>query len=194
MRWLWVALAALCVGGQGGAAAQCRAQNILDACLRMQRRAFRSCQYDAWQCKCHAQKKILTCYDNCPEAEARTLQEMQVEVFCAALSGKELDSSMIDRMTRAIKLGSDQQQQHPTAGSSAASPRPTSAGSDAAPAATAATATATAAGAAASSGRPRDADRRGASYSILDGSAPPAPGALGPLAAAAAVAVALAAS
>ncbi|KAJ1901794.1 hypothetical protein LPJ66_000523 [Kickxella alabastrina] len=82
------------------AANVCRAQNILDACLNMQQKQFRSCAYDNWECKCHCQRKVLTCYDNCPDAENRTLQEMQVQIFCAAVNGKEYNSEMMDRMTR----------------------------------------------------------------------------------------------
>ncbi|KAJ1735210.1 hypothetical protein LPJ61_000668 [Coemansia biformis] len=119
-------LAALCMVCRCMAAGPCRAQNILDACLRMQQLQFKSCQYDEWQCKCHGQKKILTCYDNCPKLEARTLQEMQVEVFCAPLNGKIFDSEMIDKMTRPVKLANAH---HPTAASSASAPQPTSSSS-----------------------------------------------------------------
>ncbi|KAJ2004696.1 hypothetical protein GGI04_002518 [Coemansia thaxteri] len=67
------------------------------------------CAYDNWECKCHSQKKIMTCYDNCPDAENRTLQEMQVQIYCAALSGKGYNSELIDRMTRPAKVVADDQ-------------------------------------------------------------------------------------
>ncbi|KAJ2294495.1 hypothetical protein IW141_000336 [Coemansia sp. RSA 355] len=104
---------------------QCRAQNILDACLRMQHLQFKSCDFDAWQCKCHGQKKILTCYDNCPDLEERTLQEMQVQVFCAPLNDKELNSEIIDRMTRPAKVvAEDQPTAHPAAKKADPAPAP----------------------------------------------------------------------
>ncbi|KAJ2648155.1 hypothetical protein IWW40_004133 [Coemansia sp. RSA 1250] len=93
-----------CVAGE-----RCRAQNILEACLRMQQLQFKSCEYDDWKCKCHAQKKILTCYDNCPDSENRTLQEMQVQVYCAPMNGKEFNSDLIDRMTRPARIVADDQ-------------------------------------------------------------------------------------
>ncbi|KAJ2035689.1 hypothetical protein H4S03_004139 [Coemansia sp. S3946] len=67
------------------------------------------CDYDNWECKCHSQKKILTCYDNCPDAENRTLQEMQVQIYCAALGGREFNSEMMDRMTRPARIVVDDQ-------------------------------------------------------------------------------------
>ncbi|KAJ2813766.1 hypothetical protein H4S07_000433 [Coemansia furcata] len=67
------------------------------------------CDYDNWECKCHSQKKILTCYDNCPDAENRTLQEMQVQIYCAALGGREYNSEMMDRMTRPARILADDQ-------------------------------------------------------------------------------------
>ncbi|KAJ2718412.1 hypothetical protein GGI07_005772 [Coemansia sp. Benny D115] len=90
----------------------CRAQNILEACLAMQHKQMRACAYDNWECKCHAQKKVLTCYDNCPESENRTLQEMQVQVYCMAVDGRGYDSDVVDRMTRA-PTDSDRSQQAP---------------------------------------------------------------------------------
>ncbi|KAJ1729133.1 Phospholipase D1 [Coemansia sp. Benny D160-2] len=97
--------------GQTAAAGACRAQNILTACLNMQSLQFKKCEYDDWQCKCHGQKKILTCYDNCPDSENRTLQEMQVQIYCAAVNGKEYNSELIDRMTRPAKIIADEDQQ-----------------------------------------------------------------------------------
>ncbi|KAJ2396194.1 hypothetical protein GGI23_004004 [Coemansia sp. RSA 2559] len=79
----------------------------------MQNLQFKKCEYDEWQCKCHAQKKILTCYDNCPDSENRTLQEMQVQIYCAAVNGKEYNSELIDRMTRPAKIVADEEQQGP---------------------------------------------------------------------------------
>ncbi|KAJ1799519.1 hypothetical protein LPJ59_001766 [Coemansia sp. RSA 2399] len=79
----------------------------------MQNLQFKKCEYDEWQCKCHAQKKILTCYDNCPDSENRTLQEMQVQIYCAAVNGKEYNSELIDRMTRPAKVVADEEQQGP---------------------------------------------------------------------------------
>ncbi|KAJ2549425.1 hypothetical protein EV175_004454, partial [Coemansia sp. RSA 1933] len=76
----------------------------------MQNLQFKKCEYDEWQCKCHAQKKILTCYDNCPDSENRTLQEMQVQIYCAAVNGKEYNSELIDRMTRPAKIVADEEQ------------------------------------------------------------------------------------
>ncbi|KAJ2741679.1 hypothetical protein GGI20_005014 [Coemansia sp. BCRC 34301] len=105
-----VALAALVFGlGEQALASTCRAQNILDACLSMQNKQFKMCDYDNWECKCHSQKKILTCYDNCPDAENRTLQEMQVQIYCAALGGREFNSEMMDRMTRPARILADDQ-------------------------------------------------------------------------------------
>ncbi|KAJ1828255.1 hypothetical protein LPJ56_001219 [Coemansia sp. RSA 2599] len=89
------------------ASKQCRAHNILDACLAMQQKQYRQCAFDDWECKCHSQKKILVCYDNCPDAENRTLQEMQVQIFCAAVNGKEYNSELIDRMTRPARVVAD---------------------------------------------------------------------------------------
>ncbi|KAJ2734573.1 hypothetical protein IW152_002230 [Coemansia sp. BCRC 34962] len=103
-----VALAVLLLGEQV-AASSCRAQNILDACLSMQNKQFKMCNYDNWECKCLSQKKILTCYDNCPDAENRTLQEMQVQIYCAALGGREFNSEMMDRMTRPARILADDQ-------------------------------------------------------------------------------------
>ncbi|KAJ1666315.1 hypothetical protein IW140_005203 [Coemansia sp. RSA 1813] len=79
----------------------------------MQNVQFKQCEYDNWQCKCHGQKKILTCYDNCPDSENRTLQEMQVQIYCAAVNGKEYNSELIDRMTRPAKIVADEEQQAP---------------------------------------------------------------------------------
>ncbi|KAJ2893181.1 hypothetical protein IWW38_002949 [Coemansia aciculifera] len=101
----------------------CRAQNILDACLSMQSKQFKMCDYDNWECKCHSQKKILTCYDNCPDAENRTLQEMQVQIYCAALGGREFNSEMMDRMTRPARILADDQPP-PTQAAAAAPPPP----------------------------------------------------------------------
>ncbi|KAJ2292438.1 hypothetical protein IWW55_005834, partial [Coemansia sp. RSA 2706] len=106
-------------------AGHCRAQNILDACLRMQHLQFKSCEYDDWECKCHSQKKVLTCYDNCPDSENRTLQEMQVQVYCAPLNGKEFNNDMIDRMTRPAKIvADDQPPAHEPAKNAAPQPAP----------------------------------------------------------------------
>ncbi|KAJ2066633.1 Phospholipase D1 [Coemansia sp. S2] len=105
-----IVVAALLLGlGEQVHANTCRAQNILDACLSMQNKQFKMCDYDNWECKCHSQKKILTCYDNCPDAENRTLQEMQVQIYCAALGGREFNSEMMDRMTRPARIVVDDQ-------------------------------------------------------------------------------------
>ncbi|KAJ2081964.1 hypothetical protein H4R24_001943 [Coemansia sp. RSA 988] len=134
----WYILAVLCMAGRNvdAGGSQCRAQNILDSCLKMQQLQFKSCEYDDWECKCHGQKKVLTCYDNCPESENRTLQEMQVQVFCAALSGNGFNTEMIDRMTRAARIVADDQPPptHAPANSAPApqapAPKPTSASED----------------------------------------------------------------
>ncbi|KAJ2670923.1 hypothetical protein GGI25_005675 [Coemansia spiralis] len=80
----------------------------------MQNLQFKKCEYDDWECKCHSQKKVLTCYDNCPDSENRTLQEMQVQIYCAAVNGKEYNRELIDRMTRPAKIVADEDQQAPT--------------------------------------------------------------------------------
>ncbi|KAJ2161744.1 hypothetical protein GGF46_001248 [Coemansia sp. RSA 552] len=92
----------------------------------MQNKQFEHCMYDEWECKCHGQKKILTCYDNCPESENRTLQEMQVQVYCAALNGKELGSAAIDRMTRAARgvADDDAEEERPTSAPAQPGPAP----------------------------------------------------------------------
>ncbi|KAJ2711958.1 hypothetical protein H4R19_003000 [Coemansia spiralis] len=123
----------------------------------MQQLQFKSCDYDAWQCKCHGQKKILTCYDNCPSLEARTLQEMQVEVFCGPLNGKIYDKETIDKMMRPAKL--TQHPTHATSSASSASPKSTH-------------------GPTKTSSEPPDRDKRisarsTANYSVLDAAAPP---------------------
>ncbi|KAJ2370722.1 hypothetical protein H4S01_000101 [Coemansia sp. RSA 2610] len=124
MRRTWF-LALLCLAGRAVYAGHCRAQNILDACLRMQHLQFKSCEYDDWECKCHSQKKVLTCYDNCPDSENRTLQEMQVQVYCAPLNGKEFNNDMIDRMTRPAKIvADDQPPAHEPAKNAAPQPAP----------------------------------------------------------------------
>ncbi|KAJ2441051.1 Phospholipase D1 [Coemansia sp. RSA 2424] len=117
------AVAALVFGfGEQVQAGTCRAQNILDACLSMQSKQFKMCDYDNWECKCHSQKKILTCYDNCPDDENRTLQEMQVQIYCAALGGREFNSEMMDRMTRPARILADDQPP-PTQAAAAAKPQ-----------------------------------------------------------------------
>ncbi|KAJ2697312.1 hypothetical protein FB645_005947 [Coemansia sp. IMI 203386] len=109
--WLLLLMyaAVLLMVGQHTALAskQCRAHNILDACLVMQQKQYKQCAFDDWECKCHSQKKILVCYDNCPDSENRTLQEMQVQIFCAAVNGKEYNSELIDRMTRPARVVAD---------------------------------------------------------------------------------------
>ncbi|KAJ2337551.1 Phospholipase D1 [Coemansia sp. RSA 2681] len=118
------AVAALVFGfGEQVRAGTCRAQNILDACLSMQSKQFKMCDYDNWECKCHSQKKILTCYDNCPDDENRTLQEMQVQIYCAALGGREFNSEMMDRMTRPARILADDQPPPTQAAAAAAKPQ-----------------------------------------------------------------------
>ncbi|KAJ2787532.1 Pre-mRNA-splicing factor cef1 [Coemansia interrupta] len=79
--------------------------------LRMAENLERSLQAEYQElCKCHSQKKILVCYDNCPDSENRTLQEMQVQIFCAAVNGKEYNSELIDRMTRPARIVADDPQ------------------------------------------------------------------------------------
>ncbi|KAJ1723697.1 hypothetical protein LPJ53_001978 [Coemansia erecta] len=104
------AAALLLLASSVQASKQCNAQHILDACLVMQQKHYKSCAYDDWECKCHSQKKILVCYDNCPDSENRTLQEMQVQIFCAAVNGKEYNSELIDRMTRPARIVADDPQ------------------------------------------------------------------------------------
>ncbi|KAI8321153.1 hypothetical protein GQ54DRAFT_312029 [Martensiomyces pterosporus] len=104
----------------------CRAQNILEACLVMQQRQFKGCEYDNWECKCSSQKKILTCYDNCPDSESRTIQEIQVQIFCGALNGREYNSELMDRMTRPAKIEADEQAPSVVPQSQAAAPPPPS--------------------------------------------------------------------
>ncbi|KAJ1932514.1 hypothetical protein FBU59_006344 [Linderina macrospora] len=86
-------------------AGYCRAQHILEACLAQQTRQFKMCEYDNWSCKCSSQKKILTCYDNCPDSESRTTQEMQVQIFCGAARGKDYNENLLEHLTKPAKAG-----------------------------------------------------------------------------------------
>ncbi|KAJ2847707.1 Phospholipase D1 [Coemansia erecta] len=104
---LFAAIQLISTSNTALASKQCRAQNILEACLAMQNKQYKQCAFDDWECKCHGQKKILVCYDNCPDSENRTLQEMQVQIFCAAVNGKEYNSELIDRMTRPARIVAD---------------------------------------------------------------------------------------
>ncbi|KAJ2771050.1 hypothetical protein IWQ56_001933 [Coemansia nantahalensis] len=165
MRWPCIA-ASLWAAGGCLAAGPCRAQNIVDACLRIQLAQLKSCQYDAWQCKCHGQKKILTCYDNCPELEARPLQEIQVEVFCGPLNGKIYDRDQIDKLARAARPAIARRQTHTTsAAATTTSAQPTQSRDIAK---------------SSSSSESRDSDNRSdargrANYSVLDAAAPSRP-------------------
>ncbi|KAL1646975.1 hypothetical protein SLS61_007572 [Didymella pomorum] len=67
-------------------AADCAAQNIVDACVSGYKGRIDACNKNGndWICLCDVYTDVLTCYNNCPDSNERSPVQNQVTSFCTA--------------------------------------------------------------------------------------------------------------
>lgn len=67
-------------------AADCAAQNIVDACVSGYQSRIDACNKNGndWICLCDVYTDVLTCYNNCPNSNERSPVQNQVQSFCTA--------------------------------------------------------------------------------------------------------------
>lgn len=67
-------------------AADCAAQNIVDACVEGYEPRIEKCQANGndWICLCDVYRDVLTCYNNCPDSNEKSPVQNQVTSFCTA--------------------------------------------------------------------------------------------------------------
>lgn len=67
-------------------AADCAAQNIVDACVSGYQERIKGCQKAAndWICMCDVYTDVLTCYNNCPDSNEKPPVQNQVTQYCTA--------------------------------------------------------------------------------------------------------------
>ena len=67
-------------------AADCAAQNIVDACVSGYKNRIDACNKNGndWICLCDVYTDVLTCYNNCPDSNERSPVQNQVTSFCTA--------------------------------------------------------------------------------------------------------------
>ncbi|KAJ8106486.1 hypothetical protein OPT61_g9505 [Boeremia exigua] len=86
MRSTTFFLAALASMASTAFAADCAAQNIVDACVDGYQQRISDCQKNGndWICLCDVYTDVLTCYNNCPNSNERSPVQNQVTSFCTA--------------------------------------------------------------------------------------------------------------
>jgi hypothetical protein len=67
-------------------AADCAAQNIVDACVTGYQARIDACNKKGndWICLCDVYTDVLTCYNNCPDSNERSPVQNQVTSYCTA--------------------------------------------------------------------------------------------------------------
>ncbi|KAJ4378220.1 hypothetical protein N0V86_005920 [Didymella sp. IMI 355093] len=67
-------------------AADCAAQNIVDACVSGYQARIDACNKNGndWICLCDVYTDVLTCYNNCPDSNERSPVQNQVTSYCTA--------------------------------------------------------------------------------------------------------------
>lgn len=67
-------------------AADCAAQNIVDACVSGYQERIKGCQKNSndWICLCDVYTDVLTCYNNCPDSNEKPPVQNQVTQYCTA--------------------------------------------------------------------------------------------------------------
>jgi hypothetical protein len=83
---LLVSLVALTTSAFAASSDKCQAQNIVDACVSGYKDRISNCEKASndWICMCDVYKDVLTCYNNCPDSNAKPPVQNQVTQYCAA--------------------------------------------------------------------------------------------------------------
>ncbi|KAF3039210.1 hypothetical protein E8E12_008226 [Didymella heteroderae] len=100
-------------------AADCAAQNIVDACVSGYKGRIDACNKNGndWICLCDVYTDVLTCYNNCPDSKDRSPVQNQVTSFCTA--AEPLRASASSSMASVASVAKTATTAQPTAASTA---------------------------------------------------------------------------
>ncbi|KIM96277.1 hypothetical protein OIDMADRAFT_32948 [Oidiodendron maius Zn] len=77
----------------------CAAQDVLDACLSLEKPQLAACATDDWDCMCTQANNVLTCYNDCP-SDSGAFGAQQVKIsYCNAASAYGTAASTVAQST-----------------------------------------------------------------------------------------------